>query len=263
MSAAIIAVANRKGGTGKSTTAVNLAAEYAAHGQRVLLIDLDTQGHCALGLGHRLRAGQLTAHHLFGPSATPLRAALLPNCLPGLDLIPADPMFQHGLAPDDEALLGRHLLETGLENDYDIILLDTPPSLDLLLLNAMACAHWALIPFVPHALAAEGVRQLSRVFFKVAMRSNARLRLLGLLPVMLDARIGLHRDIRGQMVRQFGEDRLLPGIRNDIKLAEAFSAGQPARVYAPQCRGSADYHTLYTCLCERVQRRLQEERGSA
>jgi chromosome partitioning protein len=260
MSAALIAVANRKGGTGKSTTAVNLAAEYAAHGHRVLLIDLDTQGHCAMGLGIRLHTGQITAHHLFGPQAQPLEAGRIAHVLPNLDLVPADPMFQHGLAPDDEGLLGRHLAQTGLLSAYDVILFDTPPSLDLLLLNALACAHWALIPFVPHALAAEGVRQLSRVFFKVAMRSNARLRLLGLLPVMMDPRIGLHKEIRAQMAHQFGEERLLPGIRNDIKLAEAFSAGQPARLYAPHCRGTADYHALYEHLLERILARQHDER---
>ncbi|MBK1640748.1 chromosome partitioning protein [Chromatium okenii] len=249
----ILVITNRKGGTGKTTTAVNFAAEFAASGQRTLLIDLDTQNHCALGLGVKLAANHPTAHHLFSATApVPLSEAIVNTAWLGLDLVTADPDFHHDRAPDDEHILVRALAEPALAGQYDWIVLDSPPSLDVLLINALTAAHWALIPFMPHPLSGEGVRQLARVFFRVAMNSNADLRLLGLLPVMLDTRIVQHRRVQEQIISQFGQERLLGGIRSDIKLAESFAAGQPIREYAPRSRGNEDYQTAFANLCARL-----------
>ncbi|NBC49971.1 MAG: AAA family ATPase [Gammaproteobacteria bacterium] len=251
----VLAVTNRKGGTGKTTTAVNLAAAFAAAGRRTLLIDLDTQGHCALGLGLRPAPGPFSAHHLFADSAPALAELCCPTAWDGLDLVPASTELRLARHNDDDQILTRALAEPAIAARYDQIILDSPPSLDHLLFNALAAAHWAIIPFLPHPLAGEGVKQLSRVFFQIALRNNTDLRLLGVLPVMLDARIGQHRLIRAQVAEQFGEQRVLGGIRNDIKLAEAFAAGQPVRVYAPRSRGHQDYQALFgtveTCLHER------------
>ena len=247
----IIVVTNRKGGTGKTTTAVNLAAEFAAGGERVLLLDLDTQGHCALGLGVRVESGRPTVHSVLQGQGA-LDEALLKTGWEGLDLVPADPDFQHGMMPDDDRVLARALQESSIAARYDRILIDSPPSLDALLFNALAVAHWALIPFVPHPLAGEGVRQLARVFFRVAMQSNADLRLLGLLPVMLDPRIGQHRKVCDQVAAQFGRERLLGGIRSDIKLAESFAAGRPIRDYAPRSRANQDYQAVFAAMRGRL-----------
>lgn len=247
----IIVVTNRKGGTGKTTTAVNLAAEFAASGERVLLVDLDTQGHCALGLGVRPAAGRPTAHGVL-QGRCGLDEAVLSTGWVGLDLVPADPDVQHGRLPDDDRVLARALETSALAARYDRILVDSPPSLDALLFNALAVAHWALIPFVPHPLAGEGVRQLARVFFRVAMSSNADLRLLGLLPVMLDPRIGQHRKVCDQVTAQFGRERLFAGIRGDIKLAESFAAGRPIRDYAPRSRANQDYQAVFNAIRGRL-----------
>ncbi|NEX16492.1 MAG: ParA family protein [Halochromatium sp.] len=251
----VIVITNRKGGTGKTTTAINLAAALAAEGQRILLIDLDTQGHCALGLGQRPKPGQASVHRLLATPGASLTEALVATAYAGLDLIPADSEFQHDLAPDDDQILVRALAEPAIRDRYDAILIDSPPSLDRLLLNALSAAHWALIPFVPHPLAEEGVRQLAKVFFRVAMTSNPNLRLLGLLPVMYDHRIGQHRRVQDLVASQFGQERLLQGIRSDIKLAEAFAAGQPIRHYAPRCRGSLDYQAAVAEIIKRLNSR--------
>ncbi|MBB1127030.1 ParA family protein [Thiospirillum jenense] len=257
----IIAVSNRKGGSGKTTTAVTLAASFAIDGQRTLLIDLDTQSHCALGLGITVAEEQPTAHHLFNPIAADfaLTNAIVPTFWERLQLIPGDVDFQHDTAVEDEQRLARALAQPGIIDTYQIIILDTPPSLDSLLLNALTAASSALIPFIPHPLAGEGVRQLARLFFRVAMTSNANLRLLGLLPIQIDSRIGLHRRTCEQLARQFGQQRLLPGIRSDIKLAEAFHAGCPIQLYAPRSRANDDYRFMF----EQIKARLRSEQLAA
>lgn len=244
MSAQVLVVSNRKGGSGKSTTSVNLAAHWATLGLRVLLLDLDTQGHCAVGLGLKNIPPHHTIHHILTENNADLSTAILSTGRERLWLAPTDPMFEHSRVAGDQLLLKRLLSAEAVQQHYDFIILDTPPSLDFLLLNALSAADWALIPFLPHALAAEGVRQLSRILFKVAMQQNANLRLVGLLPVMLDSRIGLHRTICDEMAKQFGSQRLLAGIRNDIKLAEAFACGKPVLEHAPASRGNADYRQL-------------------
>ncbi|MBN2885236.1 MAG: ParA family protein [Chromatiaceae bacterium] len=248
----VLAITNRKGGTGKTTTAVNLAAGFAARGQRTLLIDLDTQGHCALGLGMSLGEGQPAAQHLFAETPIALEEAIVPSRWEGLHLIPADTSFQHDRTPSDEGALARALAAPAIAEGYDLILIDTPPSLDRLLLNALGAAHATLIPFVPHPLAEEGVRQLARLFFRVAMASNANLRLLGVLPIQFDGRTGQHKRGCAQLAHQYGRERLLPPIRNDIRLAEAFAAGQPIEVFAPRSRGAEDYRRVLDQLLERM-----------
>ena len=248
----VLVVTNRKGGTGKTTTSVNLAAEFAASGRRVLLIDLDTQGHCAVGLNVSVKRGERTVHDLLLDDGLPLRALIRPTDWPGLALIPADPLFEHGRFPPDHTRLARALADEGLLRDHDLILIDTPPSLDTLLMNALVAARRVLVPFVPHALSSEGIRSLARVLFKVSSSLNPELRLLGLLPVMEDPRIGQHRLVTEGVAHQFGHQRLLPGIRGDIKLAEAFAQRSPVRHHAPNSRGAQDYALLARELARRL-----------
>jgi chromosome partitioning protein len=240
--ARVIVITNRKGGAGKTTTAVNLAAEFAARGLRVVLVDLDSQGHSALGFGIKVGKGEPTVHGLFSGANT-LRQALRETRQPNLSLIPADPLFEHGNAA--AGLLRQAFAEEGFFAEDLTLIIDTPPSLDALLLNALTAADRVLTPFIPHPLAGEGVRQLARTLFRVASGgANPQLRVLGFLPVMLDARIGQHRAVTGSVARQFGASRMLPGVRTDIKLAEAFAAGLPVRDYAPRSRGAEDYRVV-------------------
>ena len=240
----VIAISNRKGGTGKTTVSVNLAAELAALGQRVLLIDLDSQGHCAVGFGLKPSPNGRSVHRLFiDPSAT-LSAAIQPTALETLWIAPADPLFDHGSGVRNDRRLRNAILDEKLAERFDLIIIDTPPSLDALLVNGLIAASRVLVPYVPHFLSYEGVRQLMRALFKVMTRDNRNLKILGFLPTMAADHIRQHRAVTHEVSQQFGAHRVLPGIRNDIRLAEAFAAGQPIRLYAPKSRGATDFARL-------------------
>lgn len=245
MAAITLVVTNRKGGSGKTSTAVNVAAELAARGQRVLLIDLDTQSHCALGLSVKLAKNTPTVHGFFAGQYG-LTPAIQPSQWSNLHLIPADPLFEHGSGLKDDFLLRNALESEGLTESYDILILDTPPSLDTLLLNALYSADRVLVPFLPHFLAGEGVRQLARVLFRVGShRANEGVRMLvGFVPIMLDMRIGQHKKVANGVSSQFGASRMLSGVRNDIKVSESFAAGKPVRYFAPKSRAAQDYENL-------------------
>lgn len=154
----IIAISNRKGGTGKTTVSVNLAAELAALGLRVLLIDLDSQGHCAVGCGVKPKAGEPSVHRLFIDPAATLSDAIVPTIMNKLWLAPADPLFDHGSGERDDQRLRNAIADEKLAERFDIIVIDTPPSLDALLVNGLLAATRVLVPYVPHYLSYEGVR---------------------------------------------------------------------------------------------------------
>lgn len=255
----VLAISNRKGGTGKTTVAVNLAAELAARGLRVLLIDLDSQGHCAVGLGYPVALGDDTVHRLFVDPSANLVDVIRPTAIERLSLAPADPRFDHGAGLRNDTRLKAALAEEALAQRFDLVVIDTPPSLDHLLMNALLAADRVLIPYIPHHLSFEGMRQLVRALFQVMTRHNRKLRILGFLPTLATEHVRQHRTVIGNVRQEFGEMRLLPPIRADIRLAEAMAAGQPIRLYAPKSRGAADF----ACLAEEVIRRLlaQTENG--
>lgn len=251
--AVTIVVSNRKGGTGKTTVSVNIAAELAALGLRVLLVDLDSQGHCAVGLGVKVGKGTPTVHDIFRSVDARLATAVQPTAFDNLALAPADPLFEHGEGLRDEGLLKRALAEAQIVANFDVVVLDTPPSLDILLLNALTAANWVVVPFVPHPLSSEGVKQLMRVLFKIISGSNQQLKLAGFLPMTGNDHIRVHRSVNGDMAHQFGASRMLPAIRSDIRLAEAFAAGKPIRYYAPKTRAAEDFAQLGKFLAQLCQ----------
>lgn len=240
----VIAVANRKGGAGKTTTAVNLAAGLARCGIETLLVDLDTQGHAGLGLGIAPGKDRPSVHDIFSRGAGALAAAICPTQVPHLDLAPADSLFEHAGQQTDPRLLVEALKAPVISSRYRVVVIDTPPSLDALLINALSAAHGVVIPFIPHPLAAEGVRQFARLFFRIRMATNPNLKILALAPVQANLTIVLHRQVIDQLRHQFGAERLTGFIRPDIKLAEAFSVGKSIFDYAPRSRGAQDYEAF-------------------
>jgi chromosome partitioning protein len=242
--AVTIVVSNRKGGAGKTTVSVNLAAELAALGLRVLVVDLDSQGHCALGFGIKVRRDGPSVHDIFRHAEARLFSAVQATVFDNIALAPADPLFEHGEGLRDEGRLKRALAEEEIAANFDVVVLDTPPSLDILLLNALTAANWVVVPFVPHPLSSEGVNQLMRVLFKIISSSNQQLKLAGFMPMMGNDAIRIHRTVCGDVVHQFGASRMLQGIRNDIRLSESFATGKPIRYYAPKSRAAEDFAQL-------------------
>lgn len=237
-----LAITNRKGGSGKTTTSVNLAAELAARGLKVLLVDADSQGHCALGLGVAVPPDTGNVHDLFTEPDRTLKGMVVPSRQPGLDLVPANTRFDGRVKTQANDRLDQALNEVRAE--YDMIIVDTPPSVDALLLNALHAATGVLIPLVPQVLGSAGVRQLSQLFYQVAAQGRPGLKLVGLLPVMCDRKIPSHARVLSDLSLTYGAQRIMRGIRTDVRLAEAFGAGQPVREYAPRSRGAMDYFML-------------------
>ncbi|MEI6558729.1 MAG: ParA family protein [Rhodospirillaceae bacterium] len=239
----VLAVGSRKGGIGKTTTAVNLAVEMAARGVRTLLLDLDPQGHAALGLGVEEDSGA-TSHDLFRAEPPAVDRLIRPTPWPDLSLIPADRAFAGGYPAADLAVLARTLRTRPLARRFDLVLLDLPPTLDLAVKNGLFAADGLLIPLLPHPLALDGAARFIHFFRNLHAFNRQEPPRIGIVPMMFDRRIGLHSRVLEQAERRFGAETMLRSIRVDIRLAEAFAVGRPIRQHAPRSRGSLDFHLL-------------------
>lgn len=238
----VLLVSNRKGGTGKTATVVNLSAELAKRGFKVLVADLDTQANATLGLGFEPFKISATLHQFLFGDLNHLNDALLKTRWENLYLLPADPLLE-----EHHRFLDPERVKTAIKEcstSFDFILIDSAPSLDNLLIGALRSAHWVLIPFLPHYLSLEGIKSLIRIFFRVAVRDNPELRLAGLLPVMFNPRVNQHRWVLEEVIRNFGKNRVLSPIRTDIKVSEAFQAKTPLLHYAPHSKVVEDYRNL-------------------
>lgn len=245
----IIALANRKGGSGKTTSTVNLADALACRGQRVLVVDADSQAHATISCGILPFQLNTSIYDLMrlAPNQQAMKdetAAAIVHGQKNFDLLPAKP----DLAALEVELAGKNNnqailkdLLTELENAYDYILIDLPPALGLITVNGLAAAKRLIIPIEPTFLSMDGLAQMTGILYKINADLNPDLRLMGILPVKCDMRTNLARSVIEEIKHNFGENRLLPSIRHDIKLAEAPSFGKTIYEYAPSCRGAADY----------------------
>ncbi len=242
----VIAVANKKGGSGKSTSSVNLAAFLAKQGIRTLVVDLDAQAHATIGCGIKPRKLQDTVHHMMAK----LDGSRIVECIRAtemehLSILPAQQEFDVTQIPrDPKAPLILHDALTLVTEQFDAVVIDSPPSLDLPMYNAVLAADNLLIPFQPGFLNYDGVGQMLRVLFKAAAKYRHKLELLGVLPVMVNPAARMHRLILKQALEQFGKERVLSPIRRDIKLEEAFMHHQPIATFAPYSSGALCYKQL-------------------
>ena len=253
----IIAIANQKGGVGKTTTAINLGGNLAQRGRRVLLVDLDPQGNAATCLGiQKQRLEQTVGEVLLGE--TPIQEAIMPTGRPGFDLLPATP----DLAGTAVSLAGLLARETRLRqalavvaNQYDFILIDCPPSLDLLTVNGLASANQVIIPLQCEFLALEGLAQLKETIELIRTHLNSTLFIGGVVMTMYDGRANLARQVVEEVRRYFPQRIFNTIIPRNIRLSEAPSHGELIAEYDPQSRGAKAYAALAEELLQREETR--------
>lgn len=241
--ARIVAIANQKGGVGKTTTVINLGASLAAAEKRVLLVDFDPQTNCTSGFGLRGNADQLTIYHVLTGRAT-AQEALLSSALPYLNVLPGS----ISLAGAEVELVGEERREFILKEalaplleQFDYILIDCPPSLGLLTLNALVAADEVLIPIQGEYFALEGVTELLRTLDRVREGLNPELGIRGVLLTMVDERTNLSRQVGDEIQRFFGKKLFQSRIPRNVRLAEAPSFGKPILLYDIASRGAQCY----------------------
>ena len=242
MTARVIAVANRKGGVGKTTTVVNVAAELGSRGRRVLVVDLDTQGHASLGLGVDVRHAEPGAHGVFRDPPLDLAPVIRVSEVGGVDVLPPEIDFEIHNSINDPLRLARALAP--LADRYDDVVIDTSPAIDVEMVAALAAADRLLIPTQLQHLAYEGVERFSKILLKVATLLNRNLADFAVVPVQMDMRMNLQRLVLVKLLDEFGRARIFRGIRVDVALAESFGSGTAVRYFRPHSRGAVDYAFL-------------------
>ena len=241
--AKIFCIANQKGGVGKTTTTVNLAAGLAQIGQRVLVVDLDPQGNATMGSGIDKRKLELTVYDVLLESAT-LAEAKTRAEKAGYDVLGANRELA-GAEVDLVALERREarmkaaLLDAG--KDYDFILIDCPPSLSMLTLNGLCSAHGVIVPMQCEYFALEGLTDLVNTIKQIHANLNPDLQIIGLLRVMFDPRITLQQQVSDQLKAHFGNKVFDTVIPRNVRLAEAPSYGLPGVVFDPSSKGAVAF----------------------
>jgi chromosome partitioning protein len=251
----IFCVANQKGGVGKTTTTVNLAASLAGQKQRVLLIDLDPQGNATMGSGIDKASCKTTIYQVLVGLATIAETRVKAEAA-GYDVVPAN----RELAGAEIELVGfehreRQLKQAlaGILDDYDFILIDCPPALSLLTLNGLCAAHGVIIPMQCEYFALEGLSDLVNTIKQVHANLNRDLKVIGLLRVMFDPRITLQQQVSDQLKQHFGEKVFDAVIPRNVRLAEAPSYGLPGVVFDRASRGAQAYIQFGAEMIARVQ----------
>ena len=251
--ARIFCIANQKGGVGKTTTTVNLAAGLARIGQRVLVVDLDPQGNATMGLGVDKRALELSIYDVLLESAS-IAEARQRSDKAGYDVLGANRELAGAEVELVELERRNKRLKTALEGvvaDYDFVLIDCPPSLSLLTLNGLCSAHGVIVPMQCEYFALEGLSDLVNTIKQVHANLNADLQIIGLLRVMYDPRITLQQQVSEQLKAHFGDKVFNTVIPRNVRLAEAPSYGLPGVVFDPASKGA---HAFIEFAEEMVQR---------
>ena len=246
----IIVIANQKGGCGKTTTCINLSTALAKMGLKVLIIDLDAQAQASLGVGINTDELEYSVHDVMVKNLE-LESVIVPTNIQNLDIAPASSMLS-GAELEMASLLGREwILRTSINKmintparNYDYIIMDCSPSLNLTTINGLASAQFILIPAQTHYFSLEGMKELLSTIKIVKERLNPELQILGILPTLYDIRTRISREILGQMRKHFKDKVFKTAIHTNIKLVEAQVHQQSIYKFAPNSNGVRDYLAL-------------------
>lgn len=245
--ARIIAMCNQKGGVGKTTTTINLAAALAAYGRRILIVDFDPQGAASAGLGINARALERTIYNELIAAKPNLHEVIVPTSIENLDLVPAN----IDLSAAEIVLINEVAREQALSrvlrpvvDDYDLVIIDCQPSLGLLTVNALTAAHGVLIPLEAEYFAMRGVALLTEQIERVQERLNPRLQTDGVLLTMVDTRTLHSREVANSVRQGFGDTVYTTYISRTVKFPDATIAAAPITLYAPSHPGSVAYRQL-------------------
>lgn len=242
----MIAIANQKGGVGKTTTAINLGASLASHGKRTLVIDFDPQANTTGGFGISKDPSRRSIYHALA-IGTSLDELLVDGPIEQLKVIPSSKSLVGATLELSDLPEREHFLRKTLEtvrDKFEFVLLDCPPALDLLTINALVAADSVIIPVQCEYFALEGVSELLDTLVRIRRSQNPRLAVEGILLTMFDERTNLSRQVRDDMKAFFGDQVFGTLIPRNVRLAEAPSYGQPILVYDPSSKGALSYLEL-------------------